>query len=187
MVYFVTDGTGLVKIGYTRGLMADRLHGLQAGNGRPLRVLAVLNGGGPASEDVLHKRFARDRALNEWFKATPELMAVIELAKANPALDGFSALAELDNPFRRREPVKAQPTPLATALRRAAVLTAAGDGARRVGLGDQRLVKSMLQWRWLQSYKVAVPGGHVVHLRCTKLGKRRLHEYEAQIASASEE
>jgi hypothetical protein len=74
--YFITDGTGCVKIGKTENTSA-RLRHLQTGNPRALRVVLALPLGceflgnmkpGDWDEDALHQRFSHQRVRGEWFK-----------------------------------------------------------------------------------------------------------------------
>ena len=74
-VYFITDGMGHVKIGYT-GDVAARLRELQACNAFTLRILGVLSGGHEA-EGILHKRFAAHRVRGEWFRLNSEILEFI--------------------------------------------------------------------------------------------------------------
>lgn len=76
-VYFVQPAAGgLVKIGVAADVKS-RLATLQTGSPVPLRVLAVLPGGGQAAEAELHERFAHLRSHGEWFEPAPELLAYI--------------------------------------------------------------------------------------------------------------
>lgn len=89
-VYFVQEGSdGAIKIGYARGV-ASRLALLQAGNPRPLRLLAAIQGA-RSVEYELHARFAYLRLFGEWFSPGSELVDFISgladqaIAPAAPA------------------------------------------------------------------------------------------------------
>jgi hypothetical protein len=71
-VYFIADGAGHVKIGYTVDV-ASRLNSLQTSTAFELRVLAVLKGGAE-TERQLHERFAEHRVRGEWFRLVPEIL-----------------------------------------------------------------------------------------------------------------
>lgn len=75
-VYFIGDGAGHVKIGFTTNVGA-RLVELQTGNAFPLRVLATFQGSCEI-EHALHARFAEHRVRNEWFRLVPEIVDFIE-------------------------------------------------------------------------------------------------------------
>lgn len=95
-VYFVQEGTsGPVKIGYTEQRLTHRVHGLQNGNPRPLRVLGVLAGGKKVEEEV-HDAFAHLRiaGTKEWFEADEELLVFVnEVAIAAPSVNRTSLFA----------------------------------------------------------------------------------------------
>lgn len=78
VVYFIgpADDAGLIKIGTTINLRA-RLRALRQGAPVELRVLAVIPGD-EIVEKQLHARFRKSRARGEWFRRTPELMALID-------------------------------------------------------------------------------------------------------------
>lgn len=74
-VYFITDGVGHVKIGYTVDVSA-RVRELQVGNPFPLSVIAAVKGGAQLERE-LHRRFAEHRMCGEWFKLAPEIVDYI--------------------------------------------------------------------------------------------------------------
>lgn len=79
-IYFVTDGTGAVKIGFTENVRR-RLAGLQTGHHAPL----VLMGAIPATldaEQFIHQKFKHLKIRGEWFRSTQELIDFI----ADPVL-----------------------------------------------------------------------------------------------------
>jgi hypothetical protein len=74
--YFITDGTGYVKIGKAENTLT-RLRQLQTGNPRQLRVALALPLGceflgnmkpGDWDESSLHQRFQRAHVRGEWFR-----------------------------------------------------------------------------------------------------------------------
>lgn len=67
VIYFISDGEKLVKIGYTTGLPESRLKQLQTGNGKKLRLISAIYGD-RATESVLHTAFADLRESGEWFR-----------------------------------------------------------------------------------------------------------------------
>lgn len=78
MIYFVeADGAGAIKIGFVAGEdAADRVRDLQTGSPVPLRLLGTMPGT-LQDENDLHRRFASARIHGEWFRPTPELLAII--------------------------------------------------------------------------------------------------------------
>lgn len=65
-----------VKIGFTTGVVENRLKSIQTGYPERLTVLATVEGT-IYDESALHARFARARLHGEWFKRTPELMELM--------------------------------------------------------------------------------------------------------------
>lgn len=85
MVYFITDNTGLVKIGFTRfSTSYGRLADLQQGNGRELYVYCELINLTKDDEQRIHQKFSKYRTFGEWFKFEGKLKEFIEWAKSNP-------------------------------------------------------------------------------------------------------
>jgi len=82
IVYFIRCGdSGPIKIGYTAKPINGRLNGMQCGNPEPLHLLATMPGD-RGLEQSLHELFAVHRQAREWFRATPELLWLIdELAR----------------------------------------------------------------------------------------------------------
>jgi len=76
-VYFIqSERGGPIKIGVANDIMA-RLGSLQAAHPHRLKVLAVIQRGGKATERGLHIRFATDRLVGEWFEDSQALQEVI--------------------------------------------------------------------------------------------------------------
>lgn len=67
VIYFISDGEKLVKIGYTTGLPESRLKQLQTGNGKKLRLLTAIRGD-RATELIMHTAFNDLRESGEWFR-----------------------------------------------------------------------------------------------------------------------
>lgn len=82
-VYFVKSGA-YVKIGVTRDF-SKRLRHLQNGNPKPLKCLCLVDGS-QKMEKALHAKFAKERALNEWFRLTPEIATLIDQLSAGATL-----------------------------------------------------------------------------------------------------
>lgn len=80
-VYFIEAvGLDLIKIGYALDL-EKRFTGLMTSSPAALTLLGVMQGG-PRLETQIHTDLAEHRAHGEWFRKTPEVMAVV--AKAEP-------------------------------------------------------------------------------------------------------
>lgn len=75
VVYFVSPGRGLIKIGRTVDLDA-RLETLQCGSPERLVLLGTVPGGA-AVERLFHVAFARCRVGGEWFEMDDEMRAVM--------------------------------------------------------------------------------------------------------------
>lgn len=75
-IYFIGGNVGPIKIGFTTNI-ETRLRRLQMNSPRRLRVLAARNGS-RRDELELHRRYGEQRLHGEWFKRSPELVAVIE-------------------------------------------------------------------------------------------------------------
>ena len=80
-VYFILDhASGLIKIGRCRGSVTARLRSGQSFNPNPMTILGWYSSG--PLEKELHRIFARDRVVREWFKDSPGLRDVIKVACA---------------------------------------------------------------------------------------------------------
>lgn len=76
-VYFIQAGDGgEIKIGTAQNPWA-RLKELQTGNGKQLRLLAVVPGG-PREEGELHDRFRAHGIRGEWFAPHAEIITFVE-------------------------------------------------------------------------------------------------------------
>lgn len=80
VVYFALNGSR-VKIGWTANLKARMPH-----LSLPLSAVLLQLPGGPAEENMYHRKFAKARVgRTEWFEYTPELAAFIEQEQARAA------------------------------------------------------------------------------------------------------
>lgn len=88
MIYAIQNQTnGLIKIGYTAGLVRDRLSQLQTACADRLTILCEMPGE-MWQEKELHSRLARHRLGGEWFRPHLEVMQAIELlSKQRSELD----------------------------------------------------------------------------------------------------
>lgn len=66
-VYFISDGNGNMKIGFTAADPTERLRALQTGSAVKLRIEGVVHGS-PEKERLLHRKFADRRREGEWFQ-----------------------------------------------------------------------------------------------------------------------
>ena len=127
MIYFIQEGThhdGPLKIGYAFD-PAIRRDALQAGNPRPLVLLAAINGDRRA-EAGLHARFAAGNLGGEWFDPdTPGLAEFIAEATA--------AGMPRRPPLRRAHTAQLYRTSLSS-RQRAAIIAAAATARDRVAL-----------------------------------------------------
>ena len=76
VVYFVSPGDDLVKIGHTTNLKS-RVRTLQTGHSKPLEILLVLYGNRDF-ERQLHKRFSKQLKRGEWFRLSGEISKFIK-------------------------------------------------------------------------------------------------------------
>jgi hypothetical protein len=65
-IYFISDGTDLVKIGYSRNV-DKRVQTLATGSPRPLRVLLTIPGT-RSDEGAFHEMFKAEHMRGEWFR-----------------------------------------------------------------------------------------------------------------------
>ena len=73
-VYFARAGNnGPVKIGYTSGLLINRIHNIQSSNAEDLVVLREYPKGTLEHEKFFHRKFEKSRIAREWFKYDPEI------------------------------------------------------------------------------------------------------------------
>lgn len=85
-IYFIgsrDDPQSLVKIGYTRGDVNDRLKALQTGSPVLLEVLLSIPGTMRDEQD-LHVRFRRHRVHGEWFRFGPEIAEFVLEVEGEP-------------------------------------------------------------------------------------------------------
>lgn len=81
-VYFLRSiSTGLVKIGHSID-PKRRAASIASQSGATAELLLVLRDAGTRGEAVMHSRFAHLRERGEWFRAAPELLDFIDLARA---------------------------------------------------------------------------------------------------------
>lgn len=79
-VYFIRrqDGEGPIKIGMTRGKLAQRLSACRHGSPYPLELCPYILHGPADLEPRLHAHFAAHRLECEWFEAVPALVQLAE-------------------------------------------------------------------------------------------------------------
>lgn len=82
-VYFIGDlKIGLVKIGYSKGKGAEwRIRDIKAFMPFPIETIATVTAPRQV-ETALHRYLKDSRSNGEWFKVTPELLSIIELAQS---------------------------------------------------------------------------------------------------------
>lgn len=94
LVYFIEAvGLDLVKIGYAIDLQ-KRFTGMMTTSPAPLTLLGVLDGG-PKLECALHEQLAAHRAHGEWFRKTPEVMAVVATARPSAGQQFLNQTAKI--------------------------------------------------------------------------------------------
>lgn len=76
-VYFLAeDAAEYLKIGFSASSAATRKASCQTGNPRPLKVVAVMQGGRDL-EKKIHRLFRAEHAIGEWFRVSPRLGAFV--------------------------------------------------------------------------------------------------------------
>jgi hypothetical protein len=65
----------MTKIGWTDGDAEERLRDLQCGSWETLRIVRLIEGT-PATERWLHRHFAAQHVVREWFTFCPEMLTV---------------------------------------------------------------------------------------------------------------
>lgn len=82
MIYAIQCGeSGPIKIGRARNVR-KRLTGLQISHFEKLHVRATLETLDDVGKELeLHKRYAADRIRGEWFKPSPDVLAMVEQLK----------------------------------------------------------------------------------------------------------
>lgn len=81
-VYFIEAvGSGMVKIGFTHGMVSRRVRQMQTSNHCALEILAEFEGF-DGEERSVHARFNHLRGLGEWFRLDEALKAFIDSVKA---------------------------------------------------------------------------------------------------------
>ena len=107
-VYMIRAGqTRMVKIGWTKGPVADRCSDLQCGHYEKLHVVRVIEGA-QWIERWLHSRFATRRIRREWFRLVAEML-VITPSKRLLAAHAKSAAPLNAKPLVREAPRVAGP------------------------------------------------------------------------------
>lgn len=100
-VYLIGDrnAVGVFKIGVTRGDLQNRLKKLQTGNCGQLYVVSHYESKHPFFiEQSLHRKYAQNKVLNEWFELTEEnvksfiqdcmaIEDIIDATKDNPYME----------------------------------------------------------------------------------------------------
>lgn len=100
-VYFIQARTlGLIKIGHTTGSVAARLGTLQTGSPDELILLGAMPGTCD-DEAALHEQFKSCRLHGEWFRPTPEILALAAGCRdfADRKRDGHQLPARVDAPM----------------------------------------------------------------------------------------
>lgn len=93
-VYFIEAvGLDLIKIGYALDLQ-KRFTNMMTMSPAALTLLGVLDGG-PKLECALHEQLAAHRAHGEWFRKTPEVMAIVATARPSPGQQYLNQTAKI--------------------------------------------------------------------------------------------
>lgn len=110
-VYFIGNGNGQVKIGYSKEPF-KRLASLQTASPYRLELLAIVPGT-EETEDQLHRKFASYRLAGEWFTLSDSIRyeidasdrSLVEISEMN-CLPGSTMVKRRDSPGR---PPREQP------------------------------------------------------------------------------
>lgn len=79
MIYFITDGTGYVKIGYTGDAIQKRLASIQAHNPRQLELLCTFPGD-TNLEYQIHRCLRKHWLHSEWFEKCEAIEDIVSYA-----------------------------------------------------------------------------------------------------------
>ena len=93
-VYFIEAvGLDLLKVGYALDLRS-RFTSMMTSSPASLSLLGVLQGG-PRREMEIHTQLADHRAHGEWFRKTPEVMAVVATATPHKGQEWLNQTAKV--------------------------------------------------------------------------------------------
>jgi hypothetical protein len=90
VVYFAYDAQAdLTKIGTTwLGHLSERVRTHERAIGRPLRLLGTIWGDRHAEKEI-HDDLEATRDHGEWFRASPDLAALVAILNTHGSADGF--------------------------------------------------------------------------------------------------
>lgn len=135
VVYFISDTSGLVKIGHTSDLK-KRLCQITSGNGGVVVVLGTVEGG-PRHERALHGLLADHRVKGEWFRDGPDLRRLLDRVVAR----GFEGIELEPEKTLSEEPALIEAVELASII-----LNASGIKSPSREFGESLGLRSGLLW-----------------------------------------
>lgn len=137
-VYFARAvGTDHIKIGLSQDPQ-ERVSGLSTGSSAPIKLVAVMPGN-RQTEQRLHAQFAASRLNGEWFRETPELLAVIAALAEFP-------MSRSPQPTVQRDPMFGQHEREYREMFLAVLKEAYGDDSERVAKDAGASRHSALNW-----------------------------------------
>lgn len=98
VVYFITDGSGFIKIGCTCNSIEQRLSSMQTSNPRRLLLLAIISSDDMISlERSIHDEFREMRhSIGEWFEITiDQVVQCVARRKGRLSASGLSAIQSM--------------------------------------------------------------------------------------------
>lgn len=141
VIYFLSDGVGSIKIGFSRQLNA-RIKTLSRSSSKPLTLIGSV-AGEPRHEGAVHERLGQFRTCGEWFRDCPEVRSVIAMA----IRCGWEAAGINPKPTRRRiEGIVAEAKAIADLVLKYAALVDIGPTNRLASIEARYQIPSGTLW-----------------------------------------
>jgi hypothetical protein len=163
VIYFITDNSGHVKVGYTDSGVSQRMGSLQTGNPRRLSLLLAVEGS-PRDEKAIHQAFHSERVNREWFKADGRMADFIGLLSAAPSPEAVAKIvAELPD-YRVKKEQRVNGTKFDKAAERALLVECTQRWHAKHGYAEltrttrlsPRQIKNLVQGNSIPSARILV-------------------------------
>lgn len=160
-VYFILDGTGRIKVGYSSNPIA-RLKALQTAHGSQLTLLGHI-AGSVQRERTLHELLADRRLVGEWFSADEELLSFVQSILADPDAPYSDDMPVLD---KRSQAARDMFDRVIAVLHEAHPVRPVGHVALRTGMAQSTVAK------WFE--RKSAPSGAVAGILIGAYGPKML-------------